>query len=106
MTEEGYGNFLGIALRDGSDWETQSGSVGTTTLGWDIYGFQALPGGVFTGSSWMYVSRSTTMFWTSNKVSSTRAASKSLVEWETGITHNSSTSFGNGLSIRCVLDLP
>ncbi len=106
MTDEGYGNFLGMALRASYDWETASGGLSTTTLGWDTYGFKALPAGAYTGSNWMFVSRAVTSFWTSNKVSSTRAAVKELAEWDTGITHYSSVSFGNGKSIRCVIDRP
>ena len=106
MTDEGYGNFLGMALRAGYDWETTEGALSTTTLGWDTFGFNALPAGAYTGSNWMYVSRSITSYWTSDKASNTRAAVKELVEWDTGITHYSSVSFGNGKSIRCVLDRP
>jgi|GEM_PF-3001801 len=102
---DGYVNFLGRTLRSVGDWNQPGGSITSTSIGYDTYGFNGLPGGIFTGSSWSYVGSNVGLFWTSTKTSSNRAHTYSLVEWSNGIT-TSSDAYANGFSIRCVLDRP
>lgn len=102
---DGYQNFLGRTLRSVGGWTQPGGSLSSTSLGYDTYGFTALPGGLFTGTAWYYVGVNMGEFWTSTKTSSTRARSYSLNEWDSAL-HSSSAFASNGLSIRCVLDRP